>query len=176
MSVYLLIGRFPFNQNVGFESSTTSSSEWNSIFLKFPKTFSLAVFFPFHFAPGIPRFFGWMVRISEIQQFSEFLESFAGHFCTICRCFQFFESFGGKETTLVSWRTPYSCLLLSPGLYRRFRRTVLAPVADQPFPLSSTAPFRNLITDIHSVHLVSSQLQGPCSTGHLVRFVCKAWF
>ena len=80
MSVYLLIGRFPFNQNVGFESSTTSSSEWNSIFLKFPKTFSLAVFFPFHFAPGIPRFFGWMVRIAEIQQFSEFLESFPGHF------------------------------------------------------------------------------------------------
>ena len=160
MSVYLLIGRFPFNQNVGFEFSTTSSSEWNSIFLKFPKKISLAVFFPFHFAPGIPRFFGWMVRIAEIQQFPEFLESFPGHFCTICRCL----------------RTPYSCLLFSPGLYRRFRRTVLAPVADQPFLLSSTAPFRNLITDIHSVHLVSSQLQGPCSIGHLVRFVCEAWF
>ena len=34
-SVYLIIGRFPFYQNVGFEFSTTSSSEWNSIFQNF---------------------------------------------------------------------------------------------------------------------------------------------
>ena len=33
------------------------------------------VFFPFHFAPGISRIFGEMVRISEIKQFLEFLET-----------------------------------------------------------------------------------------------------
>ena len=35
------------------------------------------VFFPFNFAPGISRIFGEMVRISEIKQFLEFLETFS---------------------------------------------------------------------------------------------------
>ena len=35
-----------------------------------------------------------MAPISEIQQFPEFLETFLGNFCTICRCFHFLESFG----------------------------------------------------------------------------------
>ena len=51
-------------------------------------------FLPFYFASGIFKIFGSMVRISEIQQFPEFLETFPGNFCTICRCFQIFESFG----------------------------------------------------------------------------------
>ena len=34
------------------------------------------VFFPFNFAPGKSRIFGGMVRISEIQQLPEFLETF----------------------------------------------------------------------------------------------------
>ena len=51
-------------------------------------------FFPevlFNFAPGISRIFGWMVYIQEIQQPSEFLETFPGNLCTICRSFQIFE-------------------------------------------------------------------------------------
>ena len=34
------------------------------------------VFFPFNFAPGKSRISGGMVRISEIQQFPDFLETF----------------------------------------------------------------------------------------------------
>ena len=40
-----------------------------------------------------------MVHISEIQHLSEFLETFPGHFCTICRCFQF-------SNVLVEWKAP----------------------------------------------------------------------
>ena len=39
-----------------------------------------------------------MIRISEIQQFPEFLETFPGNFWTICLCFQIFESFGWMES------------------------------------------------------------------------------
>ena len=56
-------------------------------------------FFPFKFAPAISRFFGWMVRISDTQQLSEFLETFPGNFCTIYhRYLQIFESFGSMES------------------------------------------------------------------------------
>ena len=52
-------------------------------------------FFPFKFAPGISRCFRWMVGVSDIQQLSEFLEIFPGHFFTIYHlCLQIFESFG----------------------------------------------------------------------------------
>ena len=37
---------------------------------KFSKNFFPEVFFPFHFAPGISRIFGWMFCISEIQQWN----------------------------------------------------------------------------------------------------------
>ena len=40
-----------------------------------------------------------MVHISEIQHLSEFRETFPGHFCTICRCFQF-------SNVLVEWKAP----------------------------------------------------------------------
>ena len=64
-------------------------------FLKFfPRSFLSA----FNFAPGISRVFGWMVRISEIQQLSKFLETLLGNFCTICHCFQIFESFVWMES------------------------------------------------------------------------------
>ena len=45
-----------------------------------------------------------MVRISEIQQFPGFLETFPRNFCTICRCFQIFESFSLMESTLSHFR------------------------------------------------------------------------
>ena len=48
--------------------------------------------------PGIFRIFGWIVRISGIQQFPEFMKTFPGKFLYICRCFQFFESFGWMES------------------------------------------------------------------------------
>jgi len=38
----MLVGRFLFNQNVWFEFSATSRSEWNSIFQNFQKEDNLA--------------------------------------------------------------------------------------------------------------------------------------
>ena len=58
------------------------------------------VFLPFNFAPGISRIFGWIVHLWEIQQFLEFLGTYPGNFCTICRCSQIFESFGWMESAL----------------------------------------------------------------------------
>ena len=96
-------GRFPFNQNVGFEFSATSRSEWNGILQNFQKQGNLArytqifeiffpeLFFPFNFAAGKSKIFGWMAPNSEIQQFPEFLKTFPGNLCTICRRFQILE-------------------------------------------------------------------------------------
>ena len=67
---------------------------------KFSNVFSPEVFFPVNFAPGKSTIFGWMAPISEIQQFPEFLETFPGNFCTICRHFQILESFGWIESAL----------------------------------------------------------------------------
>ena len=39
----VVLGRFPFNQNVRFEFSATSSSEWNSIFQNFQHTTSRSI-------------------------------------------------------------------------------------------------------------------------------------
>ena len=48
----------------------------------------------------------WRIRrISKIQQLSEFLQLFVRNFCTICRCFQIFQSFG--------WMKSVPCLLTS---------------------------------------------------------------
>ena len=65
---------------------------------RFSKNFSRKVFLPSHLTPGIFRIFGWTARISGIQQFPEFMETFPGKFCIICRYFQFFESFGWMES------------------------------------------------------------------------------
>ena len=67
----VVLGRFPFKQDVQFEFSATSSSEWKCIFQNFQKENNLArynqifgnffpeVFFPFNFASsGISRIFG----------------------------------------------------------------------------------------------------------------------
>ena len=43
------------------------------------------VFFPFNFAPAKSRISGGMVRIPEIQQFPDFLETFRGNFCTFSK-------------------------------------------------------------------------------------------
>ena len=90
-------GRFPFNQNAGFEFSTTSRSEWNGIFKKFRKQGNLARY------TQIFNFFSWKFSfqstlLPENQQFPEFLETFPGNFCTICRRFQILESFGWMES------------------------------------------------------------------------------
>ena len=92
-------GRFPFNQNAGFEFSTTSRSEWNGIFKKFRKQGNLARY------TQIFNFFSWKFSfqstlLPENQQFPEFLETFPGNFCTICRRFQILESFGWMESAL----------------------------------------------------------------------------
>ena len=64
-------------------------SRYTQIFGNFPE-----VFFTFNFVPWISRIFDWMVRILEIQQFPELLETFPENVCTIWCCFQIFESFG----------------------------------------------------------------------------------
>ena len=118
---FLGIRRFPFNQNVRFEFSTTSISEWNNIFQNFQKEDNLArytpifetifpeVFFPFHFAPGISRIFGYMLRVSEIQQFSEFLEPFRAISVPFAAVSIFFE-------VLVEWKVS----IISIRIGRRF--------------------------------------------------------
>ena len=70
------------------------------------------VLFPFNYAPGKSRIFGWVVRISAIQQFPEFLETFPGNFCTICRRFQIFESF-------VEWKAPINYTTFDNGFATR---------------------------------------------------------
>ena len=56
----------------------------------FKKIFSESVFFiELCFREFLEFSIECMVHISEIQHLSEFLETFPGHFCTICRCFQF---------------------------------------------------------------------------------------
>ena len=88
------------------KTSIFSSSEWNRIFQNFQNKgqprevyLNLRKRFPWSFlSNGISRIFGWMVRISKIQQFPKFLETFPGNFCTICLCFQMFERFGWMES------------------------------------------------------------------------------
>ena len=100
----------PFSQNVRFEFSATCSGEWNSIFQNFQKRgqpHEVYLNFPnFSFdstlLPEFLEFFGWIVRISEIQQFPEFLKTFPENFCTICRCFQIFQKFWLNEKRSLS--------------------------------------------------------------------------
>ena len=98
-------GRFPFNQNAplkiqlfpvanGTAFSKNSEKEDNlARYTQIFENFVPEVFLPFYFAPGISRIFGWMVRISEIQQFSEFLETIQGNFWTFVTA-DIYESFG----------------------------------------------------------------------------------
>ena len=66
----------------------------------FKKIFSESVFFiELCFREFLEFSIECMVHISEIQHLSEFLETFPGHFCTICRCFQF-------SNVLVEWKAP----------------------------------------------------------------------
>ena len=85
---------------------------------KFSKKLFKEVFSPFNFAPGISR-----IRISEIQQLSEFLETFVGNICTICRCFQIFESFG--------WMASVPCLLTSNRFFE-----CAHPIIDKPMVIT----------------------------------------
>ena len=54
-----------------------------------------------------------------MQQLSEFLETFVRNFCTICRCFQIFESFG--------WMESAPCLLASNRFFE-----CAHPIIDKP--------------------------------------------
>ena len=113
LGIFLKIaGAFHSTKTSGFMTtfdnvSTTSSIEWNCIFRNFHKAGQRSVvypnfrkvFFPFNFAHGIFRTLGWMVRVSEIQQFPNFLEIFTANFRTIRHRFQFFGSFGRMEST-----------------------------------------------------------------------------
>ena len=100
----LQLRRFPINYKVRFEFRPLSVArlEWNSIFQKEDNVakytqifgdFFAEVFFPFNVALGISRIFGWMVRISKIQQFPEFLETFQGKFLYHLPLFSNFRKF-----------------------------------------------------------------------------------
>ena len=83
------------------------------------------------------------VRFSEIYQLTEFLETFQGLFCTICRCFQIFERFGeykrrslGPRSWKADWRLsrikilfhflylPYLCIAWSNILCHALLRVI----------------------------------------------------
>ena len=80
------------------------------------------------FAPGISR-----IRISEIQQLSEFLETFVGNFCTICRCFQIFESFG--------WMESAPCLLTSNRFFECAHPIITEPTVPSARLLGPSSQF-----------------------------------
>ena len=81
---------FPFTQNVRFEFSVASCSEWNNGFQNFQKRGQPREVYPsfrFFFFTGSVlsiqlcsgiffRIFNWMVHISEIQQLPGFLDTF----------------------------------------------------------------------------------------------------
>ena len=50
--------------------------------------FFLGISVPFDFHPGISGIFGRISRVSEIQQFADFLELFPRNFSTICPRFE----------------------------------------------------------------------------------------
>ena len=98
---------FPFTQNVRFEFSVASCSEWNNGFQNFQKRgqprevypsfrfFLPEVFFPFNFALGF--FLEFWIEWFTFRKFNSF-RNFCKLFCTICRCFQIFESFAWMES------------------------------------------------------------------------------
>ena len=75
------IGCFPFNQNFRFRQLPVANgavfskiSKKEDYLAKYTQIFEFLfpeVYFPFNFAPGVFRTFGWMVCISEIQRLSE---------------------------------------------------------------------------------------------------------
>ena len=107
-------GRFPFNQTVRFEFSATSSNEWNSFFQNFQKRgqphevypnfrnfFSRKFSFHSTLLPEILEFSVIWFALRKFNTFPDFLETFPENCCTICRCFQIFESFGWMSQS--SW-------------------------------------------------------------------------
>ena len=68
----------------------------HEVYPNFPKNFFSESFLSIQLCS---RIFGWMVRVSEIQQFPEFLETFSGNFSTIYLCFQI-------SKVLVEWKAP----------------------------------------------------------------------
>ena len=69
------ISRFPFPK---ISKKEDNLARYTQIFEKsFPKVFFPFIFF---FAPGISMIFRWMVRISEIKQFSGISGNFSGKF------------------------------------------------------------------------------------------------
>ena len=73
---YLCMGAIPFNQNVWFQFSATSSTEWN-------------------FAPECLKF---LVEWFAFRKSFRSLGPFPGKYFTNCRCFQSFLSFGWMES------------------------------------------------------------------------------
>jgi len=70
--------------------------------------------FPFFLIlfPEFPGIFDWMVCVSEIQQFSDFSETFQENFRTICPCIGSSWIFGWMKSALES----QSCCVLSPSI------------------------------------------------------------
>ena len=73
---YLCMGAIPFDQNVWFQFSATSSTEWN-------------------FAPECLKF---LVEWFAFRKSFRSLGPFPGKYFTNCRCFQSFLSFGWMES------------------------------------------------------------------------------
>ena len=93
---------FPFTQNVRFEFSAASCSEWNNSFQISKKEDNHARYtqvFDFFFSGGSVLsiqlcsriFLEFSIEWFTFRKFNSF-QNFWKLFCTICRCFQIFES------------------------------------------------------------------------------------
>ena len=97
---YLCMGAIPFNQNVWFKFSATSlqyrmEQHFRNIYPNFRKLSSGSFLSAFKFAPECLNF--WL-KGSHFGNVSGSLGTFPGKYCTNCRCFQSFLSFGWMES------------------------------------------------------------------------------
>lgn len=119
---YINIVNVLFYQNVlaGAEGAFLSNTNTGLNFRNFQwpmeqqtlENFLLGIFVPLDFAPEVSGIFAWMLRISEIQQFSEIPEIFLQYFRSICSRFQRCRIFGRMESTLILYALHFAVVEL----------------------------------------------------------------
>ena len=98
---YLWMAAIPFNQNVWFKFSATSiqyrmEQHFRNIYPNFRKLSSGSFLSAFKFAPEC-----FWLKGSHFGNVSGSLGNFPGKYCTNCRCFQSFLSFGWMESAQI---------------------------------------------------------------------------
>ena len=161
--------RFRFNQNVWFEFSATSSSEWNSIFQNFQKrgkprelyysryriTIRGILFsrkFSFH-STLLLEFFGWVVPISEIQHFWKLFREISVPFDAVSKF----------SKVLVEWKAPSKALCFISAARYCFRNIDLARQVPHKFDVQprimSNVPVCLLICHENKATLFTRKLE-----------------